>query len=343
MSLVESAAQFASHPLVSPYSFEPAQARDAIRGTVDLDLSLRYAGQRKLRVGYEAVGPVDAPAILVAGGISANRHVIASTAFPQAGWWQAQAQTFDTSSLRVIAIDWLGADGTLDAPIDSADQADAIAGVLDALGVRTLAAFVGCSYGAMVGLQFAANHGERVQQLVAISGAHRAHPYASAWRALQRKIVALGQLQCAEDQGLSLARQLAILSYRTPQEFAERFASATVIDGPRARCASEDYLDACGSRFVERFDATAYTRLSESIDLHAIDAARVGVPTVVVAIEEDLLVPVADAYALVEQVRADTQVHVLSSKYGHDAFLKEADAIAAILRAALADCCGGTA
>lgn len=343
MSLVESAAQFAPHPFVSPYAFEPAQARDAVRGTVELDLSLRYAGQRKLRVGYEAVGPVDAPAVLVAGGISADRHVISSEAFPQAGWWQAQADTFDTASLRVIAIDWLGADGTLDAPIDSADQADAIAGVLDALGVRTLAAFVGCSYGAMVGLQFAAHHGERLQQLVAISGAHRAHPYASAWRALQRKIVALGQLQCAEDQGLSLARQLAILSYRTPQEFAERFASAAVIDGPRARCASEDYLDACGSRFVERFDATAYTRLSESIDLHAVDAALIRVPTTVVAVEEDQLVPIADAYALVEHVKADTRVRVLRSKYGHDAFLKETDAIAAILTTALADCCGGTA
>ncbi|TWI06340.1 homoserine O-acetyltransferase [Luteimonas cucumeris] len=343
MSLVESAAQFATHPFVSPYTFEPVQACDAVRGSVELDLSLRHAGRRKLHIGYEVVGPADAPAVLVAGGISADRHVVSSAAFPQPGWWQAQAQTFDTTSLRVIAIDWIGADGALDAPIDSADQADAIAGVLDALGVRTLAAFVGCSYGAMVGLQFAANHGDRVRQLVAISGAHRAHPYASAWRALQRKIVALGQLQCAEDQGLSLARQLAILSYRTPQEFAERFAAAAVIDGPRARCASEDYLDACGSRFVERFDATAYTRLSESIDLHAVDATRIGVPTVVVAIEEDLLVPVADAYALVEQVRADTQVRVLRSKYGHDAFLKEADAIASILRPTLIDCCGEVA
>src|SRR5687768_14481796 len=76
MSLVESAAQFAPHPFVTPYAFEPARARDAVRGTVELDLSLRYAGQRKLRVGYEAVGPVDAPAVLVAGGISADRHVI---------------------------------------------------------------------------------------------------------------------------------------------------------------------------------------------------------------------------------------------------------------------------
>ena len=341
MSLVESAAQFAPHPYVFPHAFEPVQAGDAVRGEIALELDLRHAGRRALRVRYEAVGSAGAPAVVVAGGISADRHVVASGAFPQAGWWQAQAGTF--AGLRVIAIDWLGADGTLDAPIDSADQADAIAAVLDALGVRTLAAFVGCSYGAMVGLQFAASYGERLRHLVAISGAHRAHPYASAWRALQRKIVALGQLQCAEDQGLSLARQLAILSYRTPQEFAERFDAAAVVDGSRARCASEDYLDACGSRFVERFDATAYTRLSESIDLHSVDASRIAVATTAVAVEDDLLVPIADAYALVEQIRADTQVRVLRSKYGHDAFLKETDAVAAILRAVFADCRGGGA
>jgi len=42
-------------------------------------------------------------------------------------------------------------------------------------------------------------------------------------------------------------------------------------------------------------------------------------------------------------VKADTRVRVLRSKYGHDAFLKETDAIAAILRSALADYCGGAA
>ena len=51
----------------------------------------------------------------------------------------------------------------------------------------------------------------------------RDSPYAAAWRALQRKAVALGQLQCADAQGLSLARQFAMLSYRTPEEFGERF------------------------------------------------------------------------------------------------------------------------
>lgn len=350
MSLVASALPSSAPPSFSAASFAPADAQPvaASRGSVTLDLQLRHAGRRQAHIGYELVGPADAPVVLVAGGISAGRHVVASKTFPQPGWWQSQARTWDTTSPRAapqrwLAIDWLGADGTLDAPIDSADQADAIAGVLDALGIGTLAAFVGCSYGAMVGLQFAAHHGERVERLVAISGTHRAHPYASAWRALQRKIVALGQLQCAEDQGLSLARQLAILSYRTPQEFAERFASAAVVGGGYARCASEDYLDACGARFAERFDAVAYTRLSESIDLHAVDASCIRVPTVVVAVEEDQLVPASDALALIEQLGAHGQLRVLRSRYGHDAFLKEDDAIAGILRNALAGCRGDLA
>src|SRR3546814_8077058 len=85
----------------------------------------------------------------------------------------------------------MGDDGTLDALIDPADQADAVAGLLDALDIDALHAFVGYSYGALVGLQLAARHPGRVHRLVAVSGAHRPHPYAAAWRALQRKAVEL--------------------------------------------------------------------------------------------------------------------------------------------------------
>src|SRR3546814_18042279 len=84
---------------------------------------------------------------------------------------------------------YVGADGTLDALIDPGDQADAVAGLLDALDIDALHAFVGYSYGALVGLQLAARHPGRVHRLVAVSGAHRPHPYAAAWRALQRKAV----------------------------------------------------------------------------------------------------------------------------------------------------------
>ena len=341
MSLVPSAALFdapSPHcpPPFEPQAIEPAHAG---AGAIDVELALRHAGLQRVRIDYEWQGAAAAPVVLVAGGISAHRHVAAHALDPSPGWWDAQVgsgRALDPAAYRILAIDWLGSDGSLDVPIDPADQAAAIAAVLDALGVDALAAFVGCSYGAMVGLHFAAAYGPRLQRLVAISGCDRAHPYASAWRALQRRAVALGALQCDESAGLALARELAMLSYRTPEEFARRFAQPAQVAHGRVRCAAEDYLDACGRRFVERVPATAFLRLSESIDLHAVDVDAIRVPTTVVAVAEDRLVPVEDAYRLVERLRAPTRLRVLRSAFGHDAFLKEDDAIAAVLREALA-------
>jgi homoserine O-acetyltransferase len=323
-----------------PPGYAPVGLTDAIhaqRGEVVVSLDLRHAGTRIVTLRYEAVGDAALPAVFVAGGISAHRHAASSEVFPEAGWWEAQAgvaRALDPSRHRLIAFDWLGSDGSLDAVIDPADQADAIAAVLDALRIERLAAFVGCSYGAMVGLQFALRHGARLGQLVAISGAHRAHPFSSAWRALQRRAVALGALQCDESHGLALARQLAILSYRTPEEFAERFDAAQVIDG-RVRVAAEDYLDHCGAQYTARTLPVAFQRLSESIDLQSVDPARINTPVTVVAIQGDRLVPVEDSLDLAERLGGVTRVKVLRSLYGHDAFLKEEAAIASVLIQAL--------
>lgn len=322
----------------------PAQV--ARRFVLDLRLDLRHAGPRSVVVRGEWTGPEGAPLVVVAGGISANRHVAAGPGHAEAGWWEAQVgpgRAIDTTKVRVLAIDWLGADGSLDAPIDSADQADVLARVLDRLGVQDVVAFVGASYGAMVGLQFAARHGHRLGHLVAISGAHRPHPYASAWRALQRQCVALGRSEGGVSQGLALARQWAMLSYRTPEEFAERFDAPAVLDEGSARCAAQDYLESCGRRYAARWTSTAFLRLSESIDLHRVAPGDVRVPTTVVAIEQDRLVPLSDLQSLVESLAAPATLHVLRSRFGHDAFLKEDDAIAGILGQALRGCTGGAA
>ncbi|MEO8365707.1 MAG: homoserine O-succinyltransferase [Pseudoxanthomonas sp.] len=329
-----------------PPLHEPrADATDEVRGETSLRLALRHAGIRQVTLRYELIGEAGLPVVLVAGGISAHRHVVASETFPENGWANALAQSgraLDPARVRLLAIDYLGADGKLDVPLETADQADAIVQLLDVLHIQKLHAFVGYSYGALVGLQLAARHPARLRKLVAVSGTHRAHPYAAAWRALQRKAVALGQLQCADAQGLSLARQFAMLSYRTPEEFDERFDAAPEIINGRVRCAAEDYLDAAGAQYVARTPVNAYLRLSESIDLHRLDPTLVGVPTVVVAVEGDRLVPLADSVALVEGLNAQGssargQLRVLRSPYGHDAFLKETDRIDNILVAALRD------
>ena len=327
-------------PSTSPPAPAPGTGVRARRAEFTLALDLRHAGRRTVTLRTEILGDTDhhagsieRPTVFVAGGISAGRHLAASETFVTAGWWQAQVGiglALDPRALQIVAFDWLGADGKLDVAIDPADQADAIAALLDALGIEQLTAFVGSSYGAMVGLQFAARHGHRLAQLVAISGAHRAHPFASAWRALQRQAVALGALQCDEASGLALARQLAILSYRTPEEFDARFGAARVVQG-RVRVGAEDYLDHCSAKFVACTTPTAFLRLSESIDLQALEPEAISVPVSVVAVAEDRLVPLDDARTLVQRLGGTTRLCVLRSLYGHDAVLKENAAMAAIL------------
>jgi len=329
-----------------PYPSPEVVAPEPVRGELEVALALRHAGTRDVRVRWQRHGDPRLPAIVVQGGISADRRAAACAGDEGPGWWQPQVgagRALDPRHVQLVSIDWLGSDGWLDAPIDTADQADAIAAVLDRLGIARLGAFVGCSYGALVGLQFAARHPERVGHVLAIAGAHRPHPYASALRALQRKVVALGQIQCADALGLSLARQLAMLTYRAPEEFALRFADDVVLDGAHARCAAEDYLEAQGTRYAERWSPTAFARLSESIDLHRVDPAAIRVPATLVAVHGDRLVPPEDAHELAARLGAPARVHVLRSLFGHDAFLKEAVVFDALLRDVRAVACGGAA
>jgi len=300
--------------------------------------SMRHAGPENVSIGYELVGNKQAPVVLVAGGISAHKHLASNAVSAEKGWVEdliGPTRTLNPYRFRLLGFDFVGADGKHNVPIDTSDQADAVACLLHTLNIQCLYAYVGYSYGALVGLQLAARHRPCLQRLVVVSGAHRPHPYASAWRALQRRAVALGQMQGEEKRGLALARQFAMLSYRTPEEFGERFDAPAQLINDQVRVAAEDYLDVMGQRYVARTPVHAYLRLSESIDLHRVDPTHIRVPTVVVAVEGDRLVPLADMVHLVEGLGKYGRLRVLRSPYGHDAFLKETDRIDAILNHAL--------
>ncbi|UWX04372.1 alpha/beta fold hydrolase [Pseudoxanthomonas sp. NC8] len=157
-------------------------AAPALRGEIAVALPMRHAGVREVRLRYEVQGPAAAPVVFIAGGISAHRHVSASDAFPEPGWANALVAAGRTWICPAIG----SSPSTMSAPMAVSThrstpptKADAIAVLLDALEIDRLQAFVGYSYGAMVGLQFAARHPHRLQTLVAVSGAHRPHPYAS--------------------------------------------------------------------------------------------------------------------------------------------------------------------
>ena len=292
----------------------------AVRGMISATLGLRHSGSRRVEIRYELAGPPEAPILLVAGGISAGRHVLSSPDLAESGWWEMQRPAL--SRCRTLAIDWIGADGALDCPIDPSDQAVAIGLVLDDLGIGRIAGFVGASYGAMVGLHFVAQEPGRCGRVLAISASDRAHPFSSACRSLQRKAVALGERGGDPAAGVALARALAMLTYRTADEYRERFDAPPTVSAADVRVSAEEYLDAQGARYAARTSPVAYRRLSESIDLHQVDPARIAIPATFVAVESDWLVPIDDIRSLAATIPGAKFI-LMPSLFGHDGFLKE--------------------
>ena len=253
-----------------------------------------------------------------------------------------------TTTLAAAATSSVPASATLAAPRNSAspqsatdfpnistyDQAELLVRLLNNLGLKSLRAIVGGSYGGMVALAFGERYPERVSQLVVIGAADRTHPMATAWRSVQRSILRFA-VDCGRPKdGLKLSRALAMSTYRSAEEFEARFDGAPTRDGDRYVFPVEQYLFARGGDFADRHTAEAILCLSESIDLHHVDAARIFVPTTIVAIREDQLVPLADLRGLAARLPA-AKLHEISSIYGHDAFLKESDQLRGIFAAAL--------
>ena len=149
---------------------------------------------------------------------------------------------------------------------------------------------------------------------------------ASASRWIQREIVRLGEAAGRARTGVALARALAMTTYRTADEFHERFGS-----GPDGAGAVTAYLASRGEAFAGRWTAGRFRQISESLDLHQVDPTRIGIPVTLVGVLSDTLVPVRQLQALRESLGPGEPLHLLDSPWGHDAFLKEPTAIARLI------------
>ncbi|HEY1588438.1 MAG TPA: alpha/beta hydrolase, partial [Rhodanobacter sp.] len=75
--------------------------------------------------------------------------------------------------------------------------------------------------------------------------------------------------------------------------------------------------------------------LSESIDLHDVTPEQIPTPATLIGFPSDRLVPLADLCELQRRLHGPATLEVVESPYGHDAFLKEPEQIASLLREAL--------
>ncbi|MGB6228809.1 MAG: alpha/beta fold hydrolase, partial [Litorimonas sp.] len=210
--------------------------------------------------------------------------------------------------------------------ITTADQAKRLKALLDAHELGSVTALIGSSYGGMCGLAFARAYPDRVRHLCVIGAAHKPYPIGVGWRGIQRRIVRLGLDAGQPEAGLKLARELAMTTYRTPEEFADRFALEETGRDP-ARFDICDYLENRGEAFAAQMDAQRFLALSESIDLHRVEPESITTPTLLMTAISDQLAPLPDMRELRDRLAGESELFTFTSLYGHDAFLKEYDAM----------------
>jgi homoserine O-acetyltransferase len=312
---------------------------------VRLEQGLALAcGERldRCTVGLRRLGTPGRPAVVVLGGISAGRDV-ASGADPE-GWWEQQVgpgRALDTEQFEILGFDWLGGRGRTTGPVQGGsfppvstiDQAAAIVAACEQVGIDSLHAAVGASYGGMVALALAASFPRRVGRLVVISAPARSHPMAIGLRDLQRQIVRLGQRGGNETECLALARGIALTTYRTEQEFRGRFPHAPGVPDEGV----ESYLQHHGRRFAESWTAEQFLCLSESMDRHVVDPSAIAVPALFAGVHSDALVPAWQLRELHDRWGGPSRLILADSSFGHDAFLKEPHFIAGVIRTGLTE------
>lgn len=295
-------------------------------------LSATYLG-----LDFEILGPLDAPVVVVLGGISASRHVTSSIGDPRPGWWEEFAgpgRIIDTNRFRILSIDYRE-EGSGGEPLTTFDQARALARSLDSARIESVHAIVGASYGGMVALAFAAIAPERVNRLIVIGAAHESAPIATALRILQRRVVELGLTTGKSQEALVLARGIAMTSYASPDEFGRSITGAESNDAWERSSAIGDFLGTGGAAFARKCTPERFLALSESLDSHQVSPEKIRVPTTVIAVREDTLVPIDQARQLARNLGGPCTLVEISSSHGHDTFLNADHLIAPFVAEAL--------
>lgn len=324
-------------------------------------------------VAYEAWGRPNAArdnTVLLFTGLSPSAHAASSAADPRPGWWESmigEGKPIDTRRWYVLCVNSLGSPFGSTSPVSVdprtgraygisfpelsvEDIASAAHEMLRTLGITRVAAVVGPSLGGMTALAYCAMFPGEAERLVTISGAAHANPFAIALRSLQREMVRSdpawrgGNYEPGRGPrlGLRLARKLGTITYRSAEEWEQRFGrrrvpeTAGIAGDFRPQFEVEGYLEHQAQRFADQFDANAYLYLSRAMDQFdlaehgdgslARAIARFGVRrALVIGVETDMLFPLSQQREIADHLRsaghADVEFHAFPSLQGHDAFL----------------------
>jgi homoserine O-acetyltransferase len=339
----------------------PLQSGLSIRG---YDLSFETYGQ---------LNAARSNAVLVCHALNASHHVAGVYAGQDKseGWWHSMigpGKAVDTDRFFVIGVNNLGScfgsTGPMhinpdtgrvygaDFPVVTVeDWVDAQARLLDALGIRTLAAVMGGSLGGMQALGWALQYPERLRHAVLVASAPNLTAENIAFNEVARRAIvtdpdfhaghfyAHGVLP---KRGLRIARMIGHITYLSDDVMNEKFGrqlrDAAMGDykysTQEVEFQIESYLRYQGDKFADYFDANTYLLITRALDYFdpaktyggdlSLALARAQAKFLLVSFSTDWRFAPARSREIVRALldnRRDLSYAEIDAPHGHDAFL----------------------
>ncbi len=294
----------------------------------------------KINLYYQQFGRQigKAPIVLVNHSLTGDANLTGD-----AGWWTeiiGNGKIIDTDKYTILGfnIPGNGVKGQIfNKPEDfhTGDIASLFLLGLSNLKIKKLYALIGGSIGGGIAWEMAAISKDITKFLVPIAADWKANDWIIANTFLQKRIIENSK------KPLQDARIHAMLTYRTPQSFENRFGRT--LNKEQGIFNIESWLIYHGEKLQKRFQLKAYVMMNHL--LSSINIEREGEIALniiknikseihMVAIDSDLFfTPIEDqkTFNSCKKVKKNIYYHEIKSLHGHDAFLIESQSMEKIL------------
>ena len=294
-----------------------------------------------LNLSFEVFGLAlnTAPIVLVNHALTGNSQVIGEN-----GWWNSligESKTIDTQKYTILAfnVPGNGYDDTLIekySDFNARDIAKLFLEGIRLLKIHQLYAIIGGSVGGGIAWEMVALEPRITQHLIPIASDWKSTDWLIANCFLQ-ELILNNSRKPIED-----ARIHAMLCYRTPESFKEKFQRTT--NENLAIFNVESWLNHHGTKLQKRFQLSAYkmmNQLLKTIDITRNKgsfeeiAAKIEAEIHIVAINSDLFFTAnenLETYELLKKLNKRVSYYEIDSIHGHDAFLIEYEQLDNLLK-----------